>query len=55
MLTTITCNPILKIKSPKKFDEVSIDKDKTEKFDVEQQNAIHTALDSFKYIKNSHS
>ena len=55
MLTTITCNPILKIKTPNKFDEVSIDKDKTEEFDVELQNAVHTALYATKYIENNHA
>ena len=53
MLTAITCVPLLKIKTPNKFDEVTTDRDKTEEFDVEQQNAVHTALYALKYIENN--
>jgi hypothetical protein len=52
MLTTITCNTILKIKIPNRFDEVTAERDKTEEYYVEQQNAVHTALAPHKYIKN---
>jgi hypothetical protein len=46
--TTITCKPFLKIKTTNEFDEVATDRDKTEEYVVEQQNAVHTALASFK-------
>jgi hypothetical protein len=55
VLTAITCVPLLKIKTTNKFDEVTTDRDKTEVFDVEQQNAVHTALASIKYIENNHT
>ena len=51
MLNTALAAP----KTTNKFDEVTTDRDKTEEFQVEQQNAVHTALDSLKYIENNHS
>ena len=38
-----------------KFDEVSIDWDSTEEFDVKQQNAVNTALTDFKYLRDDHT
>ena len=55
MLTATTCVPILKNKTPNKFTKVSIDRDRTEEFDVEQQYAGNTALTALKYIKNNHA
>jgi hypothetical protein len=54
-LTAITCVPILKIKTPNKFAKVSIDRDRTEEFDVEQQYAVNTALTALKYIEDNHA
>ena len=55
MLTFTTCVLILKTKTPNKFAKVSIDRDRTEEFDVEQQYAGNTALITLKYIKNNHT
>ena len=52
VLTATTCVPLLKIKTPNKFAKVSIDRDKTEEFDVEQQYAVNTALTALKYIED---
>jgi hypothetical protein len=54
-LTATTCVPILKAKTHNKFAKVSIDRDRTEEFDVEQQYAGNTALTTLKYIKNIHT
>ena len=54
-LTAITCVHPLKIKTAHKFYEVTTDRDKTEEFYIEQQNAVHTALASDKGIKNNHT
>jgi hypothetical protein len=54
-LTATTCVPILKTKTPNKFAKVSIDRDRTEEFDVEQQYAGNTGLAALKYIKNNHA
>jgi hypothetical protein len=55
VLTAITCVHLLKIKTAHKFDKVTTERDKTEEFYVEQQNAVHTALASHKCIKNNHT
>ena len=39
----------------KEVAKVSIDRDRTEEFDVEQQYAGNTALTTLKYIKNNHT
>ena len=38
-----------------KFDEVTIDWDSTEEFDVKQQNAVNTTLTDFKYLRDDHT
>jgi hypothetical protein len=38
-----------------KFDEVYIDWDSTEEFDVEQQNAVNTTLTDFNYLRDDHT
>ena len=55
VLTAITCVHILKIKTAPKFDKVTTERNKTEEFYKEQQNAVHTALASHKCIKNNHT
>jgi hypothetical protein len=47
-LNAITCVHPLKIKTAHKFDKVTTDRDQTEEFYVEKQNADHTALASQK-------
>ena len=54
-LPAITYVPILNIKTPNKFVKVSIERDKTEEFDVKQQHAVDTALTALKYIEDDHS
>ena len=55
MPITITCNPILRTRIPNKFVKVFIDKDRTEEFNEEQQNAVHDAPPAIKYIEDDHS
>ena len=54
-LIVTTWVPILKTKTPNKFAKVSIDRDRTEEFDVEQQYAVNTALTALKYIEDNHA
>ena len=55
MLTATNCIPILKTKTPNKFTKVSIDRDSTEEFNVEQQYAVDTTLTALKYIEDTHT
>ena len=38
-----------------KFVKVFVDEDRTEEFNVEQQNAVHNAPPAIKYIEDDHS
>jgi hypothetical protein len=55
VLIAITYVHFLKIKTAQKFDKVTAERDQTEEFYVEQQNAVHTTLIPHKYIKNNHT